>query len=286
MKHLWKFLLPVLLGAAAAAANFLALASRETAAPVGVVQVKAKSLDADAPLPATMNGLAEQFAECKLSIEGVTGAANADADEKKQAAAAIQALGLLPWSDRHVLLGAGLTGDLKRGALVSPRDLRADGFDFKLEPGEQALALSLNGVDVDAGLLRVGRHVNFVVSRGGNDGGNGGGGGENGAGGGGANDRTTALLGPFRIVSVGARLAESIDGGLTDGGGGRDVTVAVRPRSGRLDGPDADLVTALRNGAVVAVTFLPLVHPPAAGAAAGPTATGAAGAAAAASGGG
>lgn len=192
-----KLLLPLGLGIAAAGLNFAAYYFRE--APKSYVALKAPIAEGK-PLPA-------DFAQVSLTGRNLSEA-------------------FVPWEKRDTLAGRPASRDLAKGDLVLWRDVYPPAPKLKLKPQELALHISLEGLTYEPSLLVVDNEVGFIVDMPGAE----------------ANDGATAdgektkdrleLVGPFRILSVGARLQSQAAGdGAARGAVGKNITVAIR----RLD---------------------------------------------------
>lgn len=70
---------------------------------------------------------------------------------------------LVPWEERTALLGLPVRRDLKKGDVVLWQDVRYLSADFLPAADELPLHISLEGVDYEPSLLKVGNQVGIVV---------------------------------------------------------------------------------------------------------------------------
>jgi hypothetical protein len=131
---------------------------------------------------------------------------------------------LVPWEERTAIYGLPVRRALEKGDLVFWQDVQYITSDFLLGDREIPLHLSLDGVDYEPSLLRVGNQIGLIVpiatantnNRPGNPP---------------ALDLNTRFeeLGPFRILSVGQRTisAPGEDGPAQARGDAHLVTLAV-----------------------------------------------------------
>ena len=70
---------------------------------------------------------------------------------------------LVPWEERAALLGLPVRRDLKKGDVVLWQDVRYVSADFLPAADEVPLHISLEGVDYEPSLLKVGNQVGIVV---------------------------------------------------------------------------------------------------------------------------
>lgn len=70
---------------------------------------------------------------------------------------------LVPWEERAAVLGLPVRRDLRNGDFVFWQDVRYLSADFLPGPDEIALHVSLEGVDYEPSLLKVGNQIGLVV---------------------------------------------------------------------------------------------------------------------------
>jgi hypothetical protein len=228
MKWTWRFVLPVILGIAAAGINYAVLNLRLS--PRMYVQAASK-----------LKRGTDIF----------------DTDNVKKVELAVDIPAALPWEDHKVLFSLPVSRDLQPGDLILRSDIVLPEEELKLNPGEVALNISLEGVRFESNLLQVGRKVGFAISevtvpR---DGG----------------PRTVTVgerfdaVGPFRIVSVGARISrQPLADSVQDRSGVTTVSVATAQLAdGRVDDKASRLLQANRDKTIVALVLYADESPPA-----------------------
>lgn len=215
-----KVLLPVLLAIVAGFLNFLAL-SRGTVAPEEETFLQASE---DVPAGAAI-------ADSAMSPVVIAGTP----DQLKSLRSAA-----VPLADKAVVIGNPAPRALKKGDLILWRDTVPPPRDVEAGPGEKILPVSLEGVTVEPGLLKVGREIGFLITP--DD----------------ATERpgTTAepeFVGPFKLLSVGTIVSRDpyapAASGSSREGDRRVVSVAARLGDDqRLDAKAGRLVAALSSG--------------------------------------
>ena len=204
MKYLTKLLIPIGLGVLAFVLNWLAVQPQLGREFVTVNQ--------DVALDKELTE--SQFAKFKIVGE--------DFDRLKQT--------LVPWEERAALVGLPVRRELIKGDFIFWQDVRYVSADFLPAADEVPLHISLEGVDYEPSLLKVGNLVGIVVPVSPKVEG--------------AGDGTTSAaainaelnaqfeeLGPFRVLSVGERTLQKP--GETDSaerrkGNERIVTLAIK----------------------------------------------------------
>ncbi|MBL9085305.1 MAG: hypothetical protein JNK76_26110 [Planctomycetales bacterium] len=202
MKNLGKLLIPLGLGALAFVLNWLAVQPQLGREFVTVNE----DVAVDKPLD-----------ESQLTSFKIVGA---DFDRMKQT--------LVPWEERAAILNLPIRRELRNGDFVFWQDVRYLSADFLAGPDEMPLHVSLEGVDYEPSLLKVGNLLSLIVP---------------------ANEAPKPVdpsdpanvpvdlnmrfeeIGPFRILSVGARTLEApteADAEATDRGNTNFVTLAVK----------------------------------------------------------
>lgn len=231
MKWTWRFVLPVILGIVAAGINYAVLTMR--LAPRAYVQAASK-------------------------LKHGTDVFDRDNVIKVEIAADIPAA--LPWDDHKVLFDLPVSRDLQKGDLIFRSDIVVPEDGLKLEPGEVALNIPLEGVKFEANLLQVGRRVGFAIAEAPPA--------RPGSPSVATGDPKFDAVGPFRIVSVGARISsEPSNDAEKHRSSVATVSVATSQLAdGRVDEKAARLLQANRDKTIVAVVLY-ADEPPAAAAA-------------------
>ncbi len=70
---------------------------------------------------------------------------------------------LVPWADRASILGLPSKRELQKGDFVFWQDVQYASADFALDEGELPLHMSLEGVDYEPSLLKVGNELGLIV---------------------------------------------------------------------------------------------------------------------------
>jgi hypothetical protein len=113
----------------------------------------------------------------------------------------------IPFENIGVLVGQPALRDFMVGDIVFFRDFDLQGETLQLRHGEVAQQVTLTGVEVPTSTLNIGNELYFFVQM--------------------DPEAETERIGPFRLVSVGDRVSNSID--PTDSSGAAKViTVAVK----------------------------------------------------------
>jgi len=231
-----KLLVPLLLAVAAGVLNYAALSRREGATGSETFLQAAEDVAAGAPIG--------EGAVRPLPISGT--------DEEL---AALRAAAV-PEAERATVVGNPAPRPLKKGDLILWRDTVPPPRDLEAGPGEKVLPVSLEGVTVEPGLLKVGREIGFLVDPGAT-----------------AEDPRSRpapeYVGPFRLLSVGAVVSPDAyapaGGGPGRAGDRRVVSVAVKlDAENRLDARSGRLVAALSSAdrrRIVAVLLDPAPAP-------------------------
>ncbi|MGC3968796.1 MAG: hypothetical protein QM775_15940 [Pirellulales bacterium] len=202
MKNLGKLLIPLGLGALAFVLNWLAVQPQLGREFVVVNE----DVTIDKPLD-----------ESQIEPFKIVGA---DFGRMKQT--------LVPWEERAAILNLPIRREMRKGDFVFWQDVRYLSADFLAGPDEMPLHVSLEGVDYEPSLLKVGNLVSLIVP---------------------ANEAPKPVdpsnpanvpvdlnmrfeeIGPFRILSVGSRTLEApteADAEATDRGNTNFVTLAVK----------------------------------------------------------
>ncbi|QGJ70682.1 Hypothetical protein PBC10988_23800 [Planctomycetales bacterium 10988] len=145
------------------------------------------------------------------------------------------------FTDRAVLYGKPVPRSFEEGDLLLLRDIDASN-QISLQADETAIEVPLQGVDFEPTLLGVGKQIGFVVEK--------------------AIDRDTTnydeeskyeVIGPFRIVSVGNRLAKGDEEDLRR----RPDTISVATKlstSGELSEKVDSLLVAIRSRQILSLS--------------------------------
>jgi hypothetical protein len=137
----------------------------------------------------------------------------------------------LRYNDRFVLFGSPAPRDLHKDDLVLRRDATPSALELNLKPDQRALSVSLEGLDVNPSLLQVGDEVDFVLALSGpgmpEEAHN--------SGRAAVDDGNVEFVGPFRVLSVGARVrrrvVEADARERSDGSSEKNITVAIELNS-------------------------------------------------------
>jgi len=220
MKWTWRFALPVILGVVAAGINYAVLSMRM--APRTYAQASSK-----------LRRGADVF----------------DKDNVSKVELAVDIPAALPWDDHKVLFDLRVARDLQPGDLIFRSDIVLPDDRLKLQPGEVALNIPLEGVKFEANLLQVGRNVGFAIAetppaRGAVQPAS-------------VGDPKFDAVGPFRIVSVGARITSQPS---TDAEKNRSTVATVSVATsqladGRVEDKAARLLQANREKTIVALVL-------------------------------
>lgn len=224
MKHLFGLVGAVILGIAAYIANYAYLANREGF--TGYVQANV-ALVKDEDVYSQ-----ENVSEVLIAHNGPL------------------PVNAVLWEDREFLLGSLVKRDLNAGELVTISEIGGRKEDLALESGETAVVLSVEGIQVEPGLLKVGRVVGFVVPKG----------------------RVSSTLdsetgtapsryeqlGPYRVVSVDDIIRVESESGVDDEvtTGLSTISIAVKLNSdGAFDEEVSRLIEAQRRQTIEAITL-------------------------------
>ncbi len=199
-----KLLIPIALGVLAAGLNYAALSNQTTSASFIVLKENIKAGQLLEP------DLLERI-ELPGNLESLSRTA-------------------VPYSMRQVLEGRPVSRDLEKGDLVLWRDTTPGPGELTAGKDEEALPISLDGLQVDPRLLRVGDEIGFLVDA-------------TPAGSASAATATSArpqartvieYVGPFRILSVGdvvqRRAPDQKESSVA-----RTITVALKRKDGRIE---------------------------------------------------
>jgi hypothetical protein len=121
----------------------------------------------------------------------------------------------VPYADRGALVQLRANRKYRKGDVVLWRDVGSKGPGLDLRPGEDALLISLDGVQIDVDLLKIGNTVSLRIPSAGEQTK------------GGTAETQAVWIGPFRVVSIGAAVTNDVaDGRLR--GDARAISVAVK----------------------------------------------------------
>jgi hypothetical protein len=237
MKYGVKFV--IALACAALAGGLQLVAAMQRARPVQFLAVRAKA--PVAPGQVFEDALFEEFR------------INADqAGSLKTTAVA--------WHDRALLFGRQSVTRLEPGDLIQHRDVESPELTLDLAKDEYGIVVPLSGSAIESGLLMVGGEIGFTLASGPEGPGRGAEESPDPVGAGGEGDavkpsaapvtpsaetlRPGEILGPFRLVTIGARTTR-----FGRGGGSGTVTVAAKlAPDGRLDAKARKLMTLTGGG--------------------------------------
>lgn len=110
------------------------------------------------------------------------------------------------WDNRSVLWDRPALRDLSAGDIVLYRDFPLQGDTLQLEKGESSQLVKLGEINIPPGILQINCKLDFLIQ---------------------FNDESPTWIGPFRLVSVGDRVANTTDRSGS-GGTANSITVAVR----------------------------------------------------------
>lgn len=211
MNNIMKLLVPLVLGAVAGGINFWVM-SQMSAKPEETVYSYVLAGE-DVPIGEPFSSF-ERF----------------DSTQKISAA--------IPWEERDVLAQNLAPRSLKKGDLILRRDLQTR-ETLELEKDEFGVHFSLQGVDYQPQVIRVGKKVEFVVPV------------KSPAVGGSGSSVTSQYerVGPFRIVSLGRQLRPSVEGANSRNAVAKTITIAVKKNDKkRLEGDLNRVLDANRAG--------------------------------------
>lgn len=135
----------------------------------------------------------------------------------------------IPYESLGTLLGQSALRDFEQGDIVFFRDFDLQGETLQLRPGEVAQPLAISGLDVPPKILRIGFELDFLMQLDPN--------------------AQAEWVGPLRVVSVGDRVANSIEG---QGSGGSANVILVAVKLGP-NGTESELQGKLKKFALLPV---------------------------------